>query len=203
MLELDHIAIACETLEDGRNWVETTLGVTLQLGGQHAHFGTHNMLLGLEDGLYLEVIATDPDAPPLPYPRWFDLDRFTGQARPAIWICRTGSLSEAIAQFEGAGTAVPLARGDLRWQMAVPDSGILPYDNMFPALIEWQCAPHPATRLDRSGCRLAQIIVQHPQAAELEATLHSRLTDPRVVFEQGPAKQSYVFETPMGERILS
>ncbi|MEL6648491.1 MAG: VOC family protein, partial [Pseudomonadota bacterium] len=45
MLELDHLAIAAETLEDGREAVEAALGVSLQPGGQHAHFGTHNLLL--------------------------------------------------------------------------------------------------------------------------------------------------------------
>ena len=203
MLELDHIAVACETLEEGRDWVETMLDVKLQPGGKHAHFGTHNMLLGLEDGLYLEVIAIDPAAKPPLYPRWFDLDRFPGRPRPAIWICRTKSLANAIAQFESAGAAVPLARGDLRWQMAVPDTGILPYDNMFPALIEWQCTPHPAARLNHSGCRLTQIIVCHPQANELAASLEPYFIDARVAFEQGPAKLSYVFETPNGERVLS
>jgi hypothetical protein len=87
--------------------------------------------------------------------------------------------------------------------MAVPDTGILPYDNMFPALIEWQCTPHPAARLNHSGCRLAQIIVSHPQADELVASLKPQFADPRVIFEPGPIKLSYIIETPAGERVLS
>ncbi|SLN51542.1 hypothetical protein ROA7450_02584 [Roseovarius albus] len=202
LLELDHIAIACETLDEGQAWVEEALGVSLQAGGQHAHFGTHNMLLGLEDGLYLEVIAIDPEAPVPGYPRWFDLDRFSGRPRPAFWICRTKSLQSAIATYEKAGFAVPLTRGDLSWQMAVPSSGIWPYDNMFPAFIEWQSSPHPATRLPPSGCRLTQITVRHPNAEELAGELHGNFADTRVVFEQGEAALQYKFETPSGERIL-
>lgn len=202
MLELDHIAIACEDLEEGRVWVEEVLGMSLQAGGQHAHFGTHNMLLGLEDGLYLEVIAIDPDAKPPNYPRWFDLDRFSGRPRPAIWICRTESLQSAISAYDNAGEPVALTRGDLRWQMAVPRSGILPYDNMFPALIEWQSSPHPAARLSPSGGRLKQITVSHPDAEALETELRVNFLDARVVFEQGEAALQYVFDTPAGERVL-
>lgn len=43
----------------------------------HVHrlqFGTHNRCLGMEDGIYLEVIAVDPEAPPPSRPRWFGLD---------------------------------------------------------------------------------------------------------------------------------
>jgi len=41
------------------------LGVPFQPGGRHDVFGTHNALLGLADGLYIEAIAIaiDPDAP--------------------------------------------------------------------------------------------------------------------------------------------
>ena len=62
-MRLDHLAVAAESLGVGRAVVEDQLGLRLQDGGRHAHFGTHNLLLGLEDGLYLEVIAVDPDAP--------------------------------------------------------------------------------------------------------------------------------------------
>ena len=70
---LDHLVVAARTLGEGAAWLEARLGVSLQPGGRHAHFGTHNRLLGLGD-CYLEVIAVDPDAPPPPSPRWFELD---------------------------------------------------------------------------------------------------------------------------------
>lgn len=202
MLELDHLAVAAATLEEGREAVETALGVRLQPGGRHAHFGTHNMLLGLEDGLYLEVIAIDPAAPRPAYPRWFDLDRFSGWARPQVWICRTEDLAGCIARFPQAGTPVALERGDLRWQMAVPESGVLPYDNAFPAVMEWQCDGHPAARLAPSGCSLKRVVVRHPQAGALDAELMPVLRDERVVFEDGPEALRYEIETPFGLRAL-
>ncbi|MDF1669832.1 MAG: VOC family protein [Roseovarius sp.] len=201
-LELDHIAIAAATLAQGKAMVEAALGVRLQPGGQHAHFGTHNMLLGLEDGLYLEVIAIDPDAPALEYPRWFDLDRFHGSPKLTNWICRTDDLAGAVRALPGAGRPVALTRGDLRWQMAVPETGILPYDNAFPALIEWQSSPHPATRLDATGCRLHRLVISHPEAEAMQANLSGMLSDARVRYDTGPTGFRAEFDTPNGRRVL-
>ncbi|MFT7146990.1 MAG: hypothetical protein ACJASZ_001872, partial [Yoonia sp.] len=49
MLTLDHLAVACASLDEGTAWVQDRLGVTLQQGGQHPRYGTHNTLLGLAD----------------------------------------------------------------------------------------------------------------------------------------------------------
>ncbi|WP_306115521.1 MULTISPECIES: VOC family protein [unclassified Roseovarius] len=202
MLELDHLAISAETLEEGRAYAEAALGVRLQPGGQHPHFGTHNVLLGLEDGLYLEVIAIDPTAPKPPYPRWFDLDRFAGTPRITNWICRANNLTAAVASYPGAGRPVALERGDLRWQMAVPDTGILPYDGMFPPLIEWSGTAHPAQRLTASGCRLTRLMIRHPRAADLQSEISAELADDRIAFEQGPCGFNAEFATPAGPRVL-
>ncbi len=202
MLDLDHLAVAAETLEEGREAVETALGVTLQPGGQHAHFGTHNMLLGLEDGLYLEVIAIDPSAPKPDHARWFDLDRFDGWARLQNWICRSEDLDDYVAHAPQAGHPVALERGDLKWRMAVPENGQLPYDNAYPAVMQWQSAGHPAARLAPSGCRLTRLIVSHPDAEALGHDMEGQLDDQRIVYESGPAALRAEFETPFGPRVL-
>ncbi|WP_428515691.1 VOC family protein [Roseovarius sp.] len=203
MLNLDHFAVAAETLDEGRVYAEEALGVALRPGGQHAHFGTHNMLLGLEDGLYLEVIAVDPEAPAPGCARWFDLDRFKGRPRPTNWICNTPALGAVVERFPKAGVPVPLARGDLRWQMAVPEDGRLPWDNLFPAVIEWQCAQHPVQMLPASGCRLDRLVVTHPEAEALEDALAPVLSDARVVFETGAAALRAELTTPRGACVLA
>ena len=200
-MELDHLALAGESLEAAKSHVEEALGVPMQVGGQHAMFGTHNFLLGLVDGLYLEAIATDPDATPQRSPRWFDLDRFSGAPRISNWICRCNDMTSELAGLpDGAGDPVALTRGDLRWDMAVPADGILPYDNIFPALIEWHSA-HPAPKLTQQGVRLERLTLFHPQAAELQSILPLR--DDRVVCENGEAGFAAVFATPHGRRVLS
>lgn len=204
MLILDHVAVACERLEEGIAHVEDVLGVSLQPGGQHAHFGTHNALLGLEDGLYFEVIAIDPAANALNYPRWFNLDKFDGTPRLTNWIVRTDDMQTALAQADpGAGRPVSLTRGDLSWQMAVPTDGLLPFDNLYPAIIEWGSPLHPAKRLAPSGCRLTQLTLTHPDASRFAAGLAPLIQDERLVFAEGPApKLTALFDTPNGMRTL-
>lgn len=200
---LDHLAVSGETLEAAQNFVEEALGVPMQGGGEHAVFHTHNKLMGLADGLYLEAIAINPDAPEPDRPRWFDLDHFTGDARLTNWICRSTTLDQDVAALpDGVGEAVQLNRGDLRWQMVVPSSGRLPFDNMCPALIEWQTSTHPSDGLASSGCRLRRLIVVHPQAKELEVSVCRALVDNRIVFEQGAPELRAEFETPHGIRQL-
>ncbi len=200
-MQLDHLAVAGETLAEAVAHVEDALGVKMGPGGEHAHFGTHNQLIGLADGLYLEAIAANPVAGPLPYPRWFDLDRLQGAPRLGNWICRCDDIDAALAQITAdAGKTVALTRGDLRWRMAVPDSGVLPYDNRFPALIQWDVAVTPAEILAPSGVALTRLEVAHPQAEALAAMVG--LTDARVVYVPGPSALRATFDTPHGVRVL-
>lgn len=201
MWELDHLAVSAETLEEGVAHVEAALGVALAGGGKHAYMSTHNRVLGLGPSDYLEVIAIDPDAPAVAHPRWFRLDEFSGRPRLTNWICRTGDLEAALASAPaGAGRAVALQRGDFRWRMGVPSDGRLPFDDCFPALIEWQGGLKPQDRLAEAGCRLSRLEVAHPDVAALRACV--RLTDTRVSFVEGARAIRATFSTPHGTRVL-
>jgi hypothetical protein len=200
-LRLDHLAVSALSLDEGVAAVESALGVPLSGGGQHPHMATHNRLLGLGD-IYLEVIAADPSAPRPTWPRWFDLDHFTGPPRLTNWIAATDDLATALSNApEGTGTATTLTRGDYRWQMAIPATGRLPFDNAFPALIQWHGPLHPARALPDSGIRLTLLEIAHPQADALRAALP--LTDPRVQITQGPKALRASFTTPHGPRHLT
>jgi hypothetical protein len=201
-MHLDHLAVAGESLDAAAAHLEAALGLPLQPGGAHARFGTHNRLLGLEDGLYLEAIAIDPNAPAPDGPRWFDLDRLQGAPHLRTWIARVDDLDAALIRHPEAGQPLALERGDLRWRMAVPASGVLPFDNLFPALIEWQGTAHPAQRLAPSGARLVRLIITHPDVAALRDAL-SGLTDLRVVIEPGAPALRAEIATPHGLRVLS
>lgn len=204
MLALDHIAISAASLDDGAAWVEMALGVPLAGGGKHPHMGTHNRLLSLGD-LYLEVIAIDPQAEKPAHPRWFDLDHFQGAPRLTNWICRTDDLDAALAAAPpGTGTATDLQRGDYRWRFAVPASGRLPFDDGFPALIQWQGDLHPARTLRDHGIRLLGLDISHPQADALGLALKGQLSDPRVRVHLGPYRSfRATFQTPHGIRVLT
>ena len=202
-MKLDHLAVSGEMIGCATELVEDALGVKMQPGGQHPVFGTYNNLLGLEDGLYLEAIAIDPEAPRPDRPRWFDLDRFCGPARLTNWICATEDLDAILAQMpETAGRPIELSRGELCWRMAVPVDGVLPYDNMFPPLIEWSKGQHPSDALTPSGCALKMLVVSHPKADSLRRTLAPHLDDDRVQFETGDAGLMAEFSTPHEKRKL-
>jgi hypothetical protein len=205
MIALDHLAVCAATLAEGAAAVEAVLGVPLEPGGVHPHMGTHNRLLSLGPGEYLEVIAVDPGAPAPGRHRWFDLDRFRGAPRLTNWVARCENIKDEVALSPpGTGEVHDLARGDLRWRMAIPADGRLPFGGAFPALIAWQGALHPAARLTDRGCRLGRLTLVHPQAEALAAALAGRIEDPRLVIAEGPAPAlRAAIDTPAGPRVLS
>ena len=206
MLSFDHLAIGAETLEDGVAAVEAALGVALAPGGAHPMMGTHNRLLSLGPGEYLEVIAIDPDAPRPGRPRWFALDDFRGKPRPGAWIARAAPpLAEALARAPaGAGDAQSLSRGAYAWEMAIPDTGLLPFAGLFPALIAWQGTAHPADALPDQGIRLHRLVLIHPEAGALRAALAPLITDARLTVTLGAEPQMAAeFKTPAGLRVLA
>lgn len=203
-LELDHIAVAGEDLGAAVAHVEEALGVPLAAGGEHREMGTHNKLLSLGPGLYLEAIAVNPDAPVPNRPRWFALDSFAGPSRLSNWILRTASLLAALSAAPSAsGEAMAFKRGDYAWQMAVPEDGRLPYDGASPALIEWAGEAHPAAALPESGCRLERLEIAHPAAMDLVREFPALLHLERVRLGPGPGFEMRAdVQTPHGLRYL-
>ncbi len=196
MLALDHLAIVCADLQQGVNWAEARLGVPFQSGGQHPRFGTHNRLLGLADGLYLEVISPDPDPDAVVTgPRWFGLDHPPQSPQLGNWICQAENLDKHAPH---AGHAIALSRGDLEWQITVPTDGSLPYGGAFPTLIKWGVgSTHPSATLAPSGLRLTAL---HVHCTGLAPDLS---IDPRVVFHPHAdrVKLTADFETDTGGQV--
>ena len=203
MLRIDHLVLSASSLAAAVPEVEARLGVSLAAGGEHGLMGTHNRLLSLGPGEYLELIAVNPAAPPPGRARWFGLDRFSGPPRLTHFVCATSGLDAALRMApQGSGAPVALSRGDLRWQMAVTDSGQLPFDDCFPGLISWEGPAHPATRLPDHGLRLTALRLSHPRPDALAAGLRPLLADPRLEIVPGPPGLSAVLTTPEGEICL-
>ncbi len=202
-MQLDHLAIVCADLDTGCAHVERTLGITLQPGGQHARFGTHNRLLRLGRGEYLEVIAPDPKAAPFEGPRWFNLDDAPHAPRMGNWIFRCENIENALKTApKSVGRPLDLTRGDLAWQLTVPADGSLPFDGAWPTLIQWGQGVHPADRLDDQGIRLTALSVTHPNAEDFAPDLAARISDPRIAHHTGPFAITATFDTPLGRRTL-
>lgn len=179
MLQLDHIVVAASTLEEGAAWVEDRVGVPMGAGGKHAAMGTHNRLLSLGPGRFLEVIAVDPDAPPPARPRWFTLDASATRARLAEgpflihWVVRSDDIARAIAAIAPDPVEVlALSRGDYRWRIGVPADGGLARGGIAPTVIQWE-GRQPADALPESGCRMERLELRHGLARSTLQTLRA------------------------------
>jgi hypothetical protein len=230
-LELDHLVVTARTLDEGVRYLADTLGVEPAGGGAHAAMGTHNRLLGLWGGAYLEVIAIDPqaeheragadDRAPPARPRWFALDDPAMRARLergpylAHWVARVPrpkDLGRWQAQYPARiASVIPMSRGDLTWRLTVPEDGAFPSwdgigDGIVPTLIQWDTAAHPSARLPQTGLALKALRARHPRADELRAHLEWLGADRLIELEQsadGTAALTAEFETPAGLRTLS
>jgi len=224
-LALDHLVIAAATLEAGAQHVAEALGVPAQPGGAHPGMGTHNRLLGLFGGIYLEIIAIDPAAPAPARPRWFGLDSEAVQARLregpfllnwAARVARPADLSLWQSQYPARiAPVIPMTRGDLRWRITVPEDGSLPGwsadedgpavagDGVLPTLIQWDVPLHPSARLPGQGLALRALRGRHPQAARLGRALQWLGGGALIALEPGDkAELSAEIETPDGVRTL-
>jgi hypothetical protein len=230
-LELDHLVVAARTLEEGARFVADTLGVEPVAGGKHASMGTHNQLIGLWGGAYLEIIAIDPDAQrertaagdsasPL-RARWFALDdpatheRLERGPYLAHWVARVPrpkDLGRWQAQYPARIPSVmPMTRGELTWRLTVPADGGFPSwqgdgDGIVPTLIQWDTVAHPSTRLPDNGLALKTLKARHPRADVLRAQLEwlgaAHLLELEAA-EDGQAVLTAEIETPAGVRTLA
>jgi hypothetical protein len=173
MLELDHLVIAATDLDAGEAWLTERLGVPLVPGGQHIGWGTHNRLLALGGGTYLELIAIDPSQPDPAAPRPFMLDdpaqrsRLKRAPRLVHWLVRSDGIDADIARLKYlTGPATPMTRGALRWRITLPTGGHPPGDGLLPTVIQWDVPPadRPAQRLPEAGVKLAGLAIRGARA---------------------------------------
>ena len=210
--QLDHIAIIAPSLKDGIVWVRECLGVSPQIGGQHAVMGTHNMLLRLGDDCFLEVITIDPNATKPAHPRWFDLDaterlqdHWHDGRRLRAMVARTAILAETVGQSpELLGQPMRLTRGDLAWDFAVRADGRLPMDGAVPHLMDWGARGTIAPRLPDLGCRLIELVLETPAPAAIQGIYDRIGLAGAPTLRQGPTqKLMALIETPNGVRLLT
>ena len=190
-LRLDHLVITARTLDEGTQYVADALGVAPAGGGAHPLMRTHNRLLNLWGGVYLEVIAIDPEAVEpasgaAPRARLFALDAPQTHARLANgpylshWVARVErpkNLQRWQAQYpRRIPPVVPMTRGAFTWGLTVPDDGAFPSwegvgDGLLPTLIQWDTPHHPSHVLPETELALKSLKGIHPQAEAIKAQL--------------------------------
>ncbi|CAM3866223.1 VOC family protein [Kibdelosporangium persicum] len=177
------------------------LGIDLSEGGSHVGRGTRNLLAGLGDGAYLEVIGPDPDQPEPDEPRPFGIDELT-EPRLVAWAVRVRDIHDVVgrAKTKGydPGPVLPMSRRRpdgvlLEWQLTPMTAGIMPF------LIDWGGTPHPTESLP-PGQELVSLTGFHPTPEEVHKGLEA--LGEHLVVNQGPFGLLAVLRTPNGEVVL-
>ena len=177
---LDHIVVGAHTLEQGVGYVCDLLGVAPPFGGVHRQMGTHNHLMQLGQGVFLEVIAVNPEGDPPEGPRWYGLDdpfvRQRIERRPTLltWVVNTPDIHALLQRAKiSFGTPQRIRRGRLSWDFGVPDDGRMIAGGLLPYVIQWHTDAHPAARMADLGCRLQGLAIHHPFPRWIETFLAS------------------------------
>lgn len=211
---VDHLVIAADTLAQGVQWCEATLGVTPGAGGQHPLMGTHNRLLRITapgyPRAYLEIIAIDPAAAKPKRRRWFDLDdevlreALRRQPRLVHFVAGTTNAPAALRALRNLGIERgPLVaaqrdtpHGALSWRISVRRDGQRLFYGGLPTLIEWG-DKHPTDTMPDAGLALQSLRMRHPRPADLKAA-YAATGLQGVTVEQGSPNLAATLETPIG-----
>ena len=202
LVGVDHLVFACPDLGEGIRHVEGLLGVEVRPGGRHEGLGTRNVLVGLGEGVYLEVIGPDPEQPDPPEPRWFRVDELSAP-QLVTWAASGADLPALAAKARAVG--VDLGRTstggrvrpdgtELRWR--VTDPGADRSGGVIPFFIDWGSTPHPSVGLPKA-CKLIGMTLRHPAPRGVETRL--RALDIQLKVEAGPEPAVTArLETPTG-----
>jgi hypothetical protein len=204
---VDHLVYGVRNLEAGIDAMERLLGVRAVLGGKHPGGGTHNALLSLGRGSYLEIIAPDMDQPDPAQPRPFGLDTLR-EPRLITWATRVQGIERVAesARLLGydPGPAVPMSRSlpdgsELNWRLTLPD--IRRGDGLVPFLIEWEPGRHPSETAPE-GCHLRDLEGEHPHPDDIQRMLSALDIEVSISGAGRPALIATI-DCPRGEVVLS
>jgi hypothetical protein len=183
-MPLDHIVYAVPDLTDAVADLERRVGVRAAHGGQHPGHGTHNALLSLGEGHYLEIIAPDPGQPDATSPRPFGVDA-SAAPRVAGWAWRVDDIDAAVAHARrhdyDPGDPIAMHRlttdgVQLNWRLTLNATG----GGAVPFLIDWGATPHPSASAP-VGLRLRSLRIEHPDPGVITDALTALGADAEVV----------------------
>lgn len=172
-MTLDHIVLAGPTLEPIEALVRERSGVDPARGGRHLGHGTHNALVGLGAGHYLELLAVDPAQGGGPFAA--TIAHLRGPALHT-WCALAGSAASVAERARALGLTPRRERMQRRrpdrsmlvWELVFLDGH--PYGPLVPFFIDWHKSKHPAATAPR-GLELASLVLTHPDADGLGSLL--------------------------------
>jgi hypothetical protein len=167
--QIDHIILGIDDLDRGVKAFEAATGVKPVYGGKHPG-GTHNALVSLGDGIYLEILAVQQGVTvPADYAELKKMKTLT----PIGWAVSSSDSAELRNRLSAAGIAVsePVdgsrttpTGSTLSWQsFALSESS-----PEAPFFIVWsEQTAHPSTT-SPSGCKLQQWSIASPRVKDLK-----------------------------------
>ncbi|MFN7941040.1 MAG: VOC family protein [Thermoanaerobaculia bacterium] len=199
---LDHLLVGAADLESAVEELARATGVRPVYGGRHPR-GTHNALVALDGGAYLELVAVEPGATrPASFP---ELSPAHGLV-PIGWAVAGGELAELRAAIAGAGFALtepkPGSRltpagATLEWRTF----GLATQLINGPFFIAWSPAtPHPSTT-SPAGCSLRSFAIASPDAEPLRR-LATALALPVEILESSRAAAAIELDGLKGRVLL-
>jgi hypothetical protein len=198
---LDHLVYGVPDLQRGMEDLARRTGVRAVAGGRHQGQGTHNALLGLGPGSYLELIAPDPSQPAPPRPRRFGLDNLE-RPRLVTWAIRVHDIEREVERARqrgydpGSVERMSRDRPDgirLEWRLS---SGLRELPSLVPFLIDWGSSPHPSQDAS-SDLHVRELRGWHPDPDSVRRLLHALEVDLPIDYAPTPALTA-TLETPRG-----
>ncbi|MFZ0217445.1 MAG: VOC family protein [Candidatus Dormiibacterota bacterium] len=200
-MHIDHLVYGVPDLEEGVADLAARLGVRAVAGGRHEGRGTHNALLGLGDGTYLEIIAPDPTQGGPSGPRPFGLDA-SRRARLVAWALTAPDIDELVGRARAAGydpgpvedmSRLRQDKSRLRWRLTRGGAG---GELVVPFLIDWGTSEHPSVTAP-AGVVLKELSIEHPAAGAIRRALSA--LEASVAVREGPAAALVArLRTPQG-----
>jgi len=211
---IDHLVIGAANLEQGVNFVKNKLGVDMPFGGAHLTMGTHNHLMQLGNGTFLEIIAINNEIKKPNNPRWYGLDdplvrqQINQEPMLLTWVVNTQNITDLITKASfSAGHAKLISRGELSWFFGLPEDGRLLAGGILPYVMQWQTDFHPSVGMADLGCSLERIEIHHPSSKWLSAHLKSidalELVEVRQTESDSDPYLVAHINTPLGMKKLS
>jgi hypothetical protein len=199
--EVDHFVLAAPDLQQACDEFEATTGVRPTFGGAHAGRGTHNALIGFENGSYLEIIAPDPAQRPTSMSQ--PMAQLT-QPTLMHWAVRcsgTAALAKRLRDLGWSPTDVqrmsrtPPNAAKLEWELfGLKDHR---YGGLAPFFIDWFDCPHPAVTSPSVG-PLISVRLAFADAAPLQRLVSELGLDAAVTVATGDAELAMTFDSRRG-----
>ena len=179
---IDHFVLGIHDLKTGMDEFEAKSGIAPVFGGVHEKVGTHNALVSLGEGKYLEILAPI-DKNSRANSAFGDLNKET--LTPVGWVIGTtnSSVIETILESHGIvhSGIIPLSRktsqgNEIKWSNIFHHHEGKPSAN--PFFIEWEdLSIHPSITLPQHGCSLESFSINSQGEDQLTAFLKAIMLD--------------------------